>query len=312
MTLSLLPAATTVAIIGRVIFQGDLTMRQHLGKARYPLVVLLAVATLVIFLRISSTEREKARAAIFPMLPTSTELASALIRTGLDADALAAAGLSANDVQAIVGNLVDHLIETQAFIELADGARAETRQVCDGLKRVIQSGRASEEQINAYPPALAQLAQCENQCVLLLNDVFNAGKVQPRPCENLSHANLAHGREKHAQLLDEISHEVGESVHRFRDLDKRSLALFIDPSHPGAQRLLIDQERSRGLLARPDASSLELEDPHPLDGCVVRASSRGQTTPAVILDVQLLPEQGDLGGGAIKISGQPPACASAC
>jgi hypothetical protein len=87
--------------------------------------------------------------------------------------------------------------------------------------------------------------------------------VQPSASQNLSDADLAHARKKDAQLLDEIADEVRESVHRLGGLDQRSLALFIDPSHPGAQRLFIDQERSRSLGTRPAAGGLDTFRPSP-------------------------------------------------
>ena len=148
-------------------------MRRHLGKARYPAIVLLAVVVVALFIRVQWIEKSKARAAMMVLLPTAGELASALIRTGLNADALAAAGISPSSVNTVVIDVLDHLGVNQMAIELADAAHADAKLQANQLKRVIQSGQATSDQITAYPVATVQLSQCKMQCQALLDDVVN-------------------------------------------------------------------------------------------------------------------------------------------
>jgi len=60
------------------------------------------------------------------------------------------------------------------MLELADGAMADARGQTAALKRVIQSGRATEEQVNAYPVATAALGQIRTERNTLLAGVFEA------------------------------------------------------------------------------------------------------------------------------------------
>jgi len=149
-------------------------MRRHLGKARYPALVVLAAIGIVLFARLQLVDRSRANAAMSLMLPTSSELTSALIRTGLDAETLAASGLSADNVNTVVANTYEHLIGVQPLLELADGTMADARRQTASLKRIIQSGRATDEQINAYPAASGALAQVRTERAALLAGVFEA------------------------------------------------------------------------------------------------------------------------------------------
>jgi hypothetical protein len=149
-------------------------MKRHLGKARYPAILVLLIAAVAIFLRIQLVENGKAKAAMLLSVPTSAELALALHRVGLDPEALTAAGVSPSAVETVVGDAVEHLMVNLPLIEAADDAWAQSRQQCDQLKRVIQSGRATEDQIEAYPEARNQLALAEAQRQSLLDDLFSA------------------------------------------------------------------------------------------------------------------------------------------
>lgn len=107
------------------------------------------------------------------------------------------------------------------------------------------------------------------------------------------------------QLSDKISHKVWESVHRLRSLDQRPLSLLVDSPHPRAQCLLVDEECSCCLLARPATGSLDLQDAHALDGSVEGAAARRQPISAGILDFQFLPKQSDFGSGPVEFGLEP-------
>jgi hypothetical protein len=148
-------------------------MRQHLGKARYPAIIVLAAVAVVLFLRFQVNENTNARAAMLPLLPDTHEVAAALYRVGLDPEALTAAGVSPGAAHALIGDVVEHLIVNQSVIELADNAWAQSREQCARLKRKIQSGRATDEQLSAYQTAKLQFAQAKTQRQGVLGALFN-------------------------------------------------------------------------------------------------------------------------------------------
>ncbi len=150
-------------------------MRRHLGKARYPALVVLAAIAIVLFVRLQLVDRSRADAAISLLLPTSSELTGALIRTGLDAEALAAAGLSASNVNTVVSNVYQHLIGVQNLLDLADGNIGDATRQAAALKRVIRSGRATQQQIDGHAVATAAIAQAGPQRGALLAGIFEAG-----------------------------------------------------------------------------------------------------------------------------------------
>ncbi len=146
-------------------------MRQ-LTKARYPLIVVLAALAVGLLVRVYSTERSNAHAAIVSLLPTSQELAVALYRVGLDPDALAAAGVSPGAASGVVSNAIEHLVDNPMTLELADAAWASSRQQCAQLRRQIRAGLATPEQRNTYPAAKIELAQLTAQRRQTLNALF--------------------------------------------------------------------------------------------------------------------------------------------
>jgi hypothetical protein len=147
-------------------------MRKHLGKARYPLILLLAVAIVALFVRIQSIQ--DTRAALFYPEPTPAQLATALVRAGLDPEALAAVGVSPSVINTVVGDVAEHMTDNPGSLELADTAYAAARQERDQLKRVIQSGRATQDQVDAYPSAQGQFALARAQRQSALDDIFAA------------------------------------------------------------------------------------------------------------------------------------------
>ena len=152
-------------------------MRKHLGKARYPAIILLAVALVVLFVQIRSAERAAARASLMALAPTATELSAALYRAGLDPEALTAAGVSPNATTTLVGDVFDQMLFNPGTLDLADSGFVGLKKQCDQLKRVIQSGQASAAQINAYSLARPALAQAKAQRQSVLSGLLEAGKA---------------------------------------------------------------------------------------------------------------------------------------
>jgi hypothetical protein len=156
-------------------------MRKHLGKARYPAITLLAVTAILLFLRLIATNDDGRRAAAMLPDPTANDVVEGLIRAGLEPEGLAAAGLAGAAVNAVIINAQQYLIDHQVDLDLADASLAQARQQSDGLRRAIQSGTATEEQINAYPAAEASLALAQSQRHNALDGIFNAASAALPP-----------------------------------------------------------------------------------------------------------------------------------
>lgn len=151
-----------------------MTMTKHLGKARYPAIIVLGIVIAVLFVKVQSIQQSRARASMLLLAPTADELAAAMLRIGLGPAQLTAAGGSPSTVATVVGDSLDEMIANPAAIELADAAFAESKQQCDLLKRVIQSGQATPEQIDAYAVAMTQLSLAEAQRQSVLNGLVSS------------------------------------------------------------------------------------------------------------------------------------------
>lgn len=91
-----------------------------------------------------------------------------LIRCGLDAQSLAAAGISAGQATSIAQNAKAALLADPKHLSDADVAYAAARSVADVLQRKIQSGRATQEEIASYAPiaAIAETKKSERDAAI--------------------------------------------------------------------------------------------------------------------------------------------------
>ena len=149
-------------------------MAKALGKARYPLIVILVLATLTLFIWTATTQRARARDLTALIEPAASELTVALIRAGTGPEALAAAGLSPGGTTTVVSNLRDVMIANPAVLDVADAAFASPKQTVDELKRLIQSGQGAAEDVTAYNAAKTQLSLAKAQRQNVLDDFFTA------------------------------------------------------------------------------------------------------------------------------------------
>ena len=150
-------------------------MARALGKARYPLIVILVIATVTLFIWTASTQRARARAVSALLAPTAAELEVALLRAGLGPEALTAAGLSSSNATAVVGDLRTYMTNNPGVLDSADASYASPKQSVDQLKRLIQSGQATNDDLTAYTTAKSDLASAQTQRSAVLDDFFTAG-----------------------------------------------------------------------------------------------------------------------------------------
>jgi hypothetical protein len=104
--------------------------------------------------------------------PVSLEVA--LVRAGVDARSLAAAGVSSNQVAAVVAAASTHLGEHGSALSTADQAYAEARVAHDALERKVGSGLAGQEELTQWASARTTLASASAAQASALSATFNA------------------------------------------------------------------------------------------------------------------------------------------
>ena len=156
-------------------------MAKAFGKARYPLIVLLALATVSLFIWTAATQRVRARTLTVLLEPTASELTVALMRAGLGPEALTAAGASASDAATVVNEARAYMTANPGALSLADTNYASAKQSVDQLKRLIQSGQGTDQDLVAYSAVKSQLVQVTLQRQGVLDAVFGAGSANLNP-----------------------------------------------------------------------------------------------------------------------------------
>jgi len=91
-----------------------------------------------------------------PPPPANTAFARVLLRLGLGADTLAAAGVSSQQATALVTAVEG--AHAPATLASRDEAFIAAKQACDRLRRTVQGGRGSQEDVTALRTAETTLA----------------------------------------------------------------------------------------------------------------------------------------------------------
>ena len=122
--------------------------------------VLIAVVALgaLFSASVASLNWSGMRAAKYVAPLTNDELAVSLLRVGLSPEACCAAGLDAIQVDTLVDNARDHLDTNIAALRLADEDYITAKANHDQLKRLVQSGKATPEQLTEFQAAATTLA----------------------------------------------------------------------------------------------------------------------------------------------------------
>lgn len=134
-------------------------------------VVVLALVAIV-FWRASTTS---AVAATASPATSPDDFGTTLYRVGLDPRSLAAAGVSSNSVTGIVAAVEGAIQGDPSGLSGADTAFAEARVAHDALERKIRSGKASQEEVAAYPSAKSALETATAAQQAELDALFTAG-----------------------------------------------------------------------------------------------------------------------------------------
>jgi hypothetical protein len=104
-----------------------------------------------------------------------TDFKATLVRAGLDSTALAAAGVSTNSVSSVLQAVATAINNDPSRLSNADTAHAAARRDVDRLKALIESGKASQEDISSYQSASTSLATATAARQAALDACFAAG-----------------------------------------------------------------------------------------------------------------------------------------
>ena len=102
------------------------------------------------------------------------DLATALLRAGLSPEAIAAAGCSAADCEDVIEAANFELVNADPSLAAVDASYASARVEHDRLKRLIQSGKGSDEDVASYQTAKTDLENAEAAREALMDDLFEA------------------------------------------------------------------------------------------------------------------------------------------
>ena len=149
-------------------------MAKALRNARYPLIIILVLACVTLFIWSSTTQKNQARAVLPLVAPTASDLEVALLRSGLGPEALTAAGLSGANAATVVSDLITYMTINPGVLDSADVSFSSAKVAADQLKRTIQSGLGTAEDLTAYTTAKANLASATTSRAGVISDFFTA------------------------------------------------------------------------------------------------------------------------------------------
>lgn len=107
--------------------------------------------------------------------PPAVDVAVPLIRAGLDAKALAAAGVNATQATTIATDLKAALVAAPNALRDADLAYSSAKAASEAQKRKIESGKASDQEIASYVGLAAAESNAATARQTIIDGLFDAG-----------------------------------------------------------------------------------------------------------------------------------------
>ncbi len=101
-------------------------------------------------------------------------LEAILLRAGINAETLTAAGISSTDVSTIVTQATDHLTTNLLELTQADQSILNAKPSINQFKRLITKGRGNQDDLSAYADAQSSLQTAQNACNQALEDTVTA------------------------------------------------------------------------------------------------------------------------------------------
>ena len=110
-----------------------------------------------------------------PPKPSGAPMAATMMRLGLDAECLAAAGVSAQDVAVAIADAISDHDSHVPSLEQADGDFTSCKPICDALERKIKAGLDSGTDLADYQEAAAELVTVTAVREGVLDALFESG-----------------------------------------------------------------------------------------------------------------------------------------
>lgn len=157
-------------------------MQHRRAAALLPVVALVALVATPIVWRLTASPTLIVPEPIVIPVPAVTveagqgeaDLHVSLLRAGVSPDALAAVGVAANGVSVVVAAAQTHVSTEASALTAADAAYATAKRESDRLRRLIESGKARQEDVAAYATQYSALAAATSAQAVALQVLFDA------------------------------------------------------------------------------------------------------------------------------------------
>ncbi|MBI3820549.1 MAG: hypothetical protein HY286_17800 [Planctomycetes bacterium] len=123
--------------------------------------------------------------------PDAATLTSALYRAGLDPTSLAAAGVNGSGATTIVNNVKQYLTDHPNDLSTADTNYCSAKASADALRRIVQSGTATSDQLTQYQSAASTLDAATTARATALASIVTAGVANANNDQKAALQNIA-------------------------------------------------------------------------------------------------------------------------
>ena len=140
------------------------------GRVLVPTVLVLAIGGAVIVgmaVRVPDVD-----AASLTEEPAASDVEGAMIRLGLDAEALAASGVSTAEVSTLVQNLADHMAGMAPSLGRLDASVADARAQMSRYAERVRAGTGSDDDVASLNAAKTVLATAETRHIYFHHVMF--------------------------------------------------------------------------------------------------------------------------------------------
>ncbi len=189
-----------------------------------------------------------------------TEVRTALMRCGLGAEALAAAGVSAQETSALVGAFEEAMAAQPGALTQKDAACAAARVSKEDLERTVASGLATQEQVAALVTAKTTLTSAIAARDQLLNAWFADATEHLSPSK-VSTLTMLRTNAPHELPVEFLVKERGEAewlAIRKALNNERICAKYGDDPDPAKQAALAGWKADAPVAAAKSASTTGL------------------------------------------------------
>lgn len=225
-----------------------------LGVVSVPLVVKFAARTAVV----AASEAQGAGGGATSPTPASN-LDVLMIRAGLDARSLAAAGVSSAQVSSVASALAAHVAQAPSLSE-ADQALAQARVAHDALDRKVGSGTASSGEIAELAAARQALEAARAVCSARVDALHAAGSAGLSQQQRMTLAMLRFNADKPAPIEFKVVERTEAEWVALRDAlsNERSAAANGEQPNAACQTLLGSARSNSAVAAAKSACDTNL------------------------------------------------------